>query len=55
METFFDQTAALLEKSRSADSKIYWWNAVDYQNEIERMKEWWRKRIAYLNREINGF
>jgi spore coat protein CotH len=55
METFIDQTAALLEKSRYADLKVYWWNAVDYKEEIARLKEWWRKRIAYLNREINQF
>jgi spore coat protein CotH len=53
METFIDQTAALLEKSRYADSKVYWWNAVDYKEEIGRMKEWWRNRIEYLNGEIN--
>jgi spore coat protein CotH len=55
METFIDQTAALLEKSRYTDSKVYWWNAVDYKEEIERMKGWWRKRIEYLDREINQF
>jgi spore coat protein CotH len=55
METFIDETAALLEKSRAADSKIYWWKALDYKKEIERLKGWWRKRIAYLNREINEF
>jgi spore coat protein CotH len=55
METFIDKTAALLEKSRYADSKVYWWKTVDYKEEIKRMQEWWRKRIAYLNGEINEF
>jgi hypothetical protein len=54
-EPFFDETAALLEKSRYTDSKVYWRNAANYKKEIERMKVWWRKRIEYLNREINQF
>jgi spore coat protein CotH len=53
METFIDQMAALLEKSAQANSKVWWWNKVDYQKEIQRMKTWWRERIDYLNTEIN--
>jgi spore coat protein CotH len=55
METFIDQMAALLEESAEANSKVWWWNKVDYQKEIERMKTWWRERINYLNTEINQF
>jgi hypothetical protein len=55
METFIDQMAVLLEKSIQTNSKVWWWNKVDYQKEIERMKTWWRERIDYLNTEINQF
>jgi spore coat protein CotH len=55
METFIDETAALLEKSRDADLKVYWWNVVDYKEETTRLKDWWRKRIAYMNGEIGQF
>jgi hypothetical protein len=55
METFIDQTAALLEKSAQANSKVWWWNKVDHKEETERLKTWWRGRIDYLNTEINKF
>jgi spore coat protein CotH len=55
IETFIDRMAPLLEKSHRANSKVWWWNAVDYHQEIERMKDWWRRRIEYLNTEINRF
>ncbi|MDR2768084.1 MAG: CotH kinase family protein [Treponema sp.] len=55
METYIDRMAPLLEKSHKANSKVWWWNAVDYKKEIERMKDWWRRRIEYLNTEINQF
>jgi spore coat protein CotH len=55
MEAFIDQMAALLEKSAQANSKVWWWNKVDYPKEIERLKAWWRARIDYLNTEINRF
>ncbi|MDR1277938.1 MAG: CotH kinase family protein [Treponema sp.] len=55
METFIDQMAAALEKSYRSNSKVWWWQKVDYPVEIERMKTWWKNRAAYLNREINRF
>jgi hypothetical protein len=55
METFIDQMAALLDKSQQADRKVWWWKKGDPKKEIERMKDWWRRRIAYLNTEINSF
>jgi spore coat protein CotH len=55
METFIDQMAALLEKSQQADRKVWWWKKGDPKKETERMKDWWRRRIAYLNTEINKF
>jgi hypothetical protein len=53
MESFIDQTAAKLEKSRLTDRKVWWWKKGDPQGEIERLKDWWRRRIEYLNTEIN--
>jgi spore coat protein CotH len=55
VETFIDETAIRLEKSHKANGAVWRWNMVNYQKEIARLKEWWRKRIAYLNREINLF
>jgi spore coat protein CotH len=55
METFIDQMAALLDKSQQADRKVWWWKKGDYKKEMERMKDWWRRRTAYLNTEINSF
>jgi spore coat protein CotH len=55
MEKFIDQMAGLLEKSVQANSKVWWWNKVDYSKEIGRLKKWWRERLNYLNVEINQF
>jgi spore coat protein CotH len=55
MESFIDETAARLEKSHRANDVVWWWNRVNYSKEIARLKEWWRKRIAYLHGEINAF
>jgi hypothetical protein len=55
MELFFDHMAAMLEASQKLNSRIWWWRRVDYKEEIEHMKTWWRKRMEYLNTEINGF
>jgi hypothetical protein len=32
---------------------VWWWKKGNYKEEIERLKDWWRRRIAYLNTEIN--
>jgi spore coat protein CotH len=53
METFIDQTAALVDASQQADRTVWWWKKGNYKEEIERLKDWWRRRIAYLNTEIN--
>jgi spore coat protein CotH len=55
MEIFIDQMAALLDKSQQADRKVWWWKKGYPEKEIERMKDWWRRRITYLNTEINSF
>jgi spore coat protein CotH len=55
METFFDQTAAALEESQKLNFRVWWWRKVDFKEEIERLKTWWRNRVEYLNTEINGF
>jgi spore coat protein CotH len=53
IETFIDKMAVLLEKSAGANSKVWWWKKADYKKETERLKAWWKARIAYLNTEIN--
>jgi spore coat protein CotH len=56
METFIDEMADLLSESQKADSTVWhWWRKRNYRQEIEGMKTWWRKRITYLNEEINKF
>jgi hypothetical protein len=58
METFIDQMAVFLTKSQEADHKVWWWkegNVGNAKEETERMKDWWRRRIAYMNTEINSF
>jgi spore coat protein CotH len=55
MESFIDETAIRLEKSHKANGAVWRLKMVNYQKEIARLKEWWRKRIEYLNREINQF
>jgi hypothetical protein len=55
MEAFIDQTAAMLEKSRLADRKVWWWKKGDPLEEITRMKDWWRRRTKYLDAEISKF
>jgi hypothetical protein len=58
METFIDQMAVFLTKSQQADHKVWWWkegNVGNAKEETERMKDWWRRRITYLNTEINSF
>jgi hypothetical protein len=55
MEIFMDQMAVLLDKSQQANFKVWRWKKYGYKSEIERMKDWWRKRIEYLNTEINKF
>jgi spore coat protein CotH len=56
METFIDETSDLLSESRKADSAVWhWWKKRNHRQEVEDMKTWWRKRIAYLNEEINKF
>jgi spore coat protein CotH len=56
METFIDEMADLLSGSQNADAAVWhWWRRRNYRQEIEDMKAWWRKRMAYLNEEINKF
>jgi spore coat protein CotH len=54
--SFIDETAAMLDKSQTANFTVWPWRATGtYQNEISRMKTWWRDRVAYLNTEINKY
>jgi spore coat protein CotH len=55
MEAFIDQMASHLEKSYEANGTVWWWFKRDYPKEIARLKEWWKNRIAYLDREIDAF
>jgi spore coat protein CotH len=55
IESFIDEMAIRLEKSHKANGAVWWWKMVNYPKEIARLKEWWRKRVEYLNREINQF
>jgi hypothetical protein len=56
IEVFIDKMADLLSESQKADSAVWhWWKKRNGQEEFEYMKTWWRKRIAYLNEEINKF
>jgi hypothetical protein len=58
METFIGQMAVFLTKSQQADHKVWWWkegNVGNAEEETGRMKDWWRRRIAYMNTEINSF
>lgn len=42
-----------LELSHKANAAA--WNLTfDLHEEIEKMKQWWRERIIYLDAEING-
>lgn len=41
-----------LELSSRANTAV--WNLTfDFEEEIEKMKQWWRERIIYLDAEIN--
>jgi hypothetical protein len=55
MEIFIDHMAVLLDKSRQENHKVWWWKKSKGKEETERMKDWWRRRITYLNTEINSF
>jgi hypothetical protein len=61
MVDFIDKVADMLLESQKANYAVWhWWRMgklkrKSYGQEIEEMKTWWRKRIAYLNEEINKF
>jgi hypothetical protein len=55
METFIDQMGTFLGKSQEANHRVWRWRRGAPKEETERMKTWWRGRIEYLNKEINGF
>jgi spore coat protein CotH len=56
MTAFIDEQAEKLRKSQVENFKIWWNNDnIDYTNEIDKMKEWWTRRIGYLNTEINKY
>ncbi len=52
MENFMNQMKQKLELSHRANAAA--WNlTIDFNEEIEKMKQWWRERIIYLDGEIN--
>ena len=52
MENFMDQMKQKLELSHRANATT--WNlSVDLNEEIEKMKQWWKARISFLDGEIN--
>lgn len=52
MENFMDQMKQKLQLSHKANAAA--WNLpFDLNEEIEKMKQWWRERIVYLDGEIN--
>jgi len=52
MENFMDQMKKKLELSHKANAAV-WKLTFDLNEEIEKMKQWWRERIIYLDAEIN--
>jgi hypothetical protein len=53
IENFIDRMKQKLELSSRANTAV--WNLTfDFEEEIEKMKQWWRDRIIYLDAEING-
>jgi hypothetical protein len=56
MTAFIDAQAEKLKKSQAENFKLWWVNDnIDYNQEIEKMMEWWSARIVYLNTEINKY
>lgn len=53
-ESFIDQKATYLENSQIENFEV-WNNELVYKEQIAKMKDWWKKRIAYLNKEINKY
>jgi len=52
MENFMDQMKQKLEFSHKANAEV--WNlTLDINEEIEKMKQWWRERVSFLDGEIN--
>jgi len=52
MENFMDLMKQKLELSHSANAAA-WELTFDLNEEIEKMKQWWRERVIYLDTEIN--
>ncbi|MDR2039005.1 MAG: CotH kinase family protein [Bacteroidales bacterium] len=54
IDQYVDQLSAMMQKSQVENFKL-WNNGLNYKNEISKMKNWLKERIAYLNSEINKF
>lgn len=52
MESFIDEMATLLSKSKDGDYRL-WSRGWNYNQEIASMKLWLKERVNYLNTEIN--
>ena len=53
MDKFIDDLAKKLEKSQKQDYAV--WGFINYQTEINGMKEFWNERVKLLNDQINKF
>jgi hypothetical protein len=54
MSNFIDEMARKLELSQQANYKVWQWNdGESFASQIQKLKTWWNRRVAYLNREIN--
>jgi spore coat protein CotH len=53
IETFIDEMGTLLAKSQVENAIAINKTTVNYQQQINSMKTWWREHISYLNTEIN--
>ena len=49
---FIDKMSNQLKVSQSLNSRR--WYAVDYENEIDKLKTWWSRRVVFLHTAINA-
>ncbi|MDR1836058.1 MAG: CotH kinase family protein [Treponema sp.] len=52
ISAFIDEMYNRLQTSASLDSRR--WRGTNYEYEVGKLKEWWNRRMVYLNREINN-
>jgi len=52
ISAFIDEMYNQIKMSASLDSKR--WRGTNYEYEAGKLKEWWNRRMLYLNKEINN-